>query len=395
MANDTSAFNPELWSEDIQQVFFRKNVSYELANMKLDGALAMGDTINHPYASPIVDEAYSKTDITISDQTATNEQLSIATARALGAYYDDIDQLQNKYNLASIWAKRAGMQLSNRIDQAFFAEVTNAGQYIDDGDVGGTAGNYITMSTSNIFKMFLAARTKLGLQDNEENMFFSMGPRGFEWLRNYLQGKDTGVADMVGENGKIGYRNGFELYETNNCYFTATLAVGTNPSEGDTVSLGGVAFTFNATPSGAGSVDIGSSAAVSVDNLVAAINDAGTVDTTYIQLSAVNRFKLIKAGVVATDATTSITIVAYGELSTAQTLTDSADVWSIQYVHYFAGVKKMVQMAVQMPPKIKFQDAQKRFGKYMLGLALYGKKTWAESAPHLIDIRVSASAFTG
>src|SRR3990167_4066799 len=179
MANDTSAFNPELWSEDIQQVFFRKNVSYELANMKLDGALAMGDTINHPYASPIVDEAYSKTDITISDQTATNEQLSIATARALGAYYDDIDQLQNKYNLASIWAKRAGMQLSNRIDQAFFAEVTNAGQYIDDGDVGGTAGNYITMSTSNIFKMFLAARTKLGLQDNEENMFFSIGPSGF------------------------------------------------------------------------------------------------------------------------------------------------------------------------------------------------------------------------
>jgi len=221
-----------------------------------------------------------------------------------------------------------------------------------------------------------------------------MGPRGYKWLRKYLQGKDTNIGEMVGMNGEIGTRNGFQLYQTNNCYFTATLSIATNPTEGDTVKIAGVTFTFNATPSGAGSVDIGTTAAGSVTNLVAAMMDTGTVGTTYIQLSAVNRFKLIKAGLVATDATTSITIAAYGELSTKETLTAPADVWSAQYVHYFAGAKKAVQMVVQMPPKIEFHIPELKFGKYMLGLCLYGKKTWAESAPQLIDIRIDASSWT-
>ena len=394
--NSLSPFSPEIWAPEIQDVYFRENVGLALANTSLDGLAQYGDTLNRPYAAPIVDVAYTRgTALTPVGQAPTNEYLSVDTSRALCHYYDDLDEVQNKYDWAKIWAQKAGRTLSNRVDQAFFAEVSNAGQYIDAGDVGGSAGSYITLTSDNVYKTFLAAKRKLSLLDvPDKNLFFAMGPRGYEYLRMYLQGKDTNVGDEVGENGLIGKRNGFELYETNNCYFTATLAMATNPTEGDTVTLGGVVFTFNATPSGAGSVDIGGSAAVSVDNLVAAINDSGTAGTTYIQLSAVNRFKLVKAGVVATDATTSITIVAYGELATAETLTATADIWSLQYVHYFAGEKGAVQMVVQIPPKIKFQDAQLMFGKYLLGLCYYGKKTWAESATRLIDIRVAAGSWT-
>lgn len=55
----------------------------------------------------------------------------------------------------------------------------------------------------------------------------------------------------------------------------------TNVDEGDTVTIGGLVYTFKATPNTPFSVDIGASAAVSLDNLKAAINDSGTEGTTY------------------------------------------------------------------------------------------------------------------
>ncbi|MCB1712573.1 MAG: hypothetical protein KDH96_08925, partial [Candidatus Riesia sp.] len=55
----------------------------------------------------------------------------------------------------------------------------------------------------------------------------------------------------------------------------------TNVSEGDTVTIEGVTYTFRATPVNPYDVDIGASAAASLDNLKAAINDSGTEGTTY------------------------------------------------------------------------------------------------------------------
>lgn len=55
----------------------------------------------------------------------------------------------------------------------------------------------------------------------------------------------------------------------------------TNVSEGDRVSIEGVTYTFRATPVHPYDVDIGASAAASLDNLKAAVNDSGTEGTTY------------------------------------------------------------------------------------------------------------------
>lgn len=55
----------------------------------------------------------------------------------------------------------------------------------------------------------------------------------------------------------------------------------TNVAEGETVTIDGITYTFRATPVNPYDVDIGASAAVSLDNLKAAINDSGTEGTTY------------------------------------------------------------------------------------------------------------------
>lgn len=55
----------------------------------------------------------------------------------------------------------------------------------------------------------------------------------------------------------------------------------TNVSANDTVTIGGYTYTFVAVPSAPFQVDIGASAAASLDNLKAAINASGTAGTTY------------------------------------------------------------------------------------------------------------------
>lgn len=55
----------------------------------------------------------------------------------------------------------------------------------------------------------------------------------------------------------------------------------TNVSADETVTIGGYTYTFKAVPAAAFEVDIGASAAASLDNLKAAINDSGTEGTTY------------------------------------------------------------------------------------------------------------------
>lgn len=62
---------------------------------------------------------------------------------------------------------------------------------------------------------------------------------------------------------------------------SSTLTVSDQFAEGERVSIEGVTYTFRATPAVAYDVDIGASAAASLDNLKAAINDSGTEGTTY------------------------------------------------------------------------------------------------------------------
>lgn len=58
-------------------------------------------------------------------------------------------------------------------------------------------------------------------------------------------------------------------------------STGTNVSDGDTVTIGEVVYTFKTTPAAAYDVKIGADAATSLDNLKAAINASGTPGTEY------------------------------------------------------------------------------------------------------------------
>lgn len=397
MANSLTSLNQEFWVREAERSLFVENnaIAMGVANMKLvNVAAGEVDTVNKQILSYPASETYTPgTDITNVALTSSQEQLSIGTFVASKVTVDDTEKKQSIVDIGRTAAERMMKDHWNRVDQQILTEVTNALWSIDDGNVGGTSGNNIVVNTDTAPRLFTSADTKLDAIDApKQNRVAVVGTHVLNQLKLQQAGRDTVWGDGVNVRGLVSKLFGYDIVYSNNLRWTATLNVATQVTEGDTVTIAGVVFTFNATPSGAGSVDIGVSAATSVDNLVAAVNDAGTAGTTYIQLSAENRFLLRdKRRLVATDATTSITFVGAGDIVVSEALTDTTDGWSAQLQDSLFCVRGAIDMVVQMPPQVEVARDPDQFSDIVKSLLGFGKKTYADGAREMVRVKIDAS----
>lgn len=397
-------FNPAFWSREMQTVFHKENVAIALANTELRSYLKAGDVVHKPYRTPPEVRTYTKgTDITVRDVHGADEYLTVDTAQVVPFYVDDLDKIQNGYDLASKFAGDAQRMLNNKLDQAFAGQYSAADNDVYADDVGGSGSTTaISVTTSNIQNLFTAAGRMLDQTDVPQSGRFALiGPRLLETLRLYIGGKDTTMADIVGNNGKVSERFGFEIYYSNNLAFTATWTPADNPSANDTVTIAGVTFTFVATPSSAGQVDIGGDTEASIALLVSAINNVALYDQGdgaasgaglgYYEVTDANRWLLTKAGIVATATATTMTIVGYGDIVVSSLQSGE---WSVQTQHMLCGLKGAVDLVVQKSANVEFRTAEKRLGRYVYPWHLYGIKTFDDGDAQLVDVNINASSWT-
>jgi len=162
MANDLTAFSPEYWSRRMQALLSRTMVARMVANFEEQVGLRDGDVVNRPYHSDFNANTYTKgSSVTIQDVSTTNEYISIDQTKEVSFYIDEIDKIQNKYDTANALISRAAYVLKNDMDGDFFDEVANANLDIDDGDIGGTSGSSIDLSSSNVVKTFTTCKAEL------------------------------------------------------------------------------------------------------------------------------------------------------------------------------------------------------------------------------------------
>ena len=215
-------------------------------------------------------------------------------------------------------------------------------------------------------------------------------PTVHQILVEYMAGKDTAMGDNTGVNGKVGKFMGFELYLTNNAYWTGTWTPADNPSDADTLTINGVTITFKTTAATAGQVKIGASTADTLDNLVACLNNSGTGDgTDYVTLSAANLRTL--TGLVATDGTTKITVAYEGAGEITVAASETADLWSSTFLNLMAGKKGCVDVVVQKAPNVEFRTPELKLGRNVLPWTLYGLKTFDEGTKDMVKVVLDSS----
>ena len=401
MANSLSASFPEFFSRRMQRRHYKSDVYRAQANFEEEATLKKGDKVTRPYRSALNVVTYTRgTAVTIQDITDTEEYLEVQTSKIVPFYVDDLDALQSNYKTQMEYADDCAKYLGNWIDGDYLAEVANAGNIVDDGTLGGTTGNGIAVTTSNIQSVFSKISMKMNQQKvAQDSRFVNVGPNFYATLLDYLAGKETQLGDSTGVNGHIGKYYGFDLYMTNSSYWTAKLEIGTNPSDTNTVVLNGVTFTFRTTQGSlAGSVNICSDTAHTITNFVAFLNAPSTTvaestDAGYNAITAANQILL--SGLTATASTAYLTLAVKGAdyWVVSETIADGSFTTGLQIQHLLAGRKGNVDMVVQKYPNVEVKDVQDKLGKNILPWTLYGKKTFAEGAVEMVDVKVLTSSY--
>lgn len=400
MANSFTADFAEIWAKEQQEVFYKENVAMKVADVSFKGQMSFGDTLNRPYRSANNVQTYTRgTAITIDDKTDTQEQLSVNRQFATGFYMDDFDKIQSSYNLIANYAKDDGVYLSNQVDADVLGEYVNATSTVDDGSIGGTAGNGIALTTSNVLKTVSASKKKLAKQNIAiTDLFGVISPEFEDILIQYGAGRDTIMGDGFNKDGAIMDFYGFRLYRSNQTSGSAVLALATTPTDGDTVVIEGVTFTFVDTiGTTAGNIHIEAAVDDTRINLETLINAPTTTAAGYVALSTENARAFANA--TATDSpsgdTLTVTFKGAGTLEVSETLTDGTDVWTaaLEKQHNLFGRKGGITLVMQSDARPQVKQVPDKLGVNVLNGVLYGVKTFADGAKETVNVEIASSSF--
>jgi len=402
MANSLSASFPTRWAREMQEKFWTKNVFRPQANFRLESDLKDGDTVKRVYRSATVPQDYTRgTDVSFQDLTDTAESLTVNKQPVIPFYIDDLDALQSHYDERARYTEDTSNQMANIINGWYLGEVTNATSVIDAADFGGTAAQGATITPANIQKLFALAQKKISRLNTwaEGSMFANLTPDLYQVLLEYLSGKESMLGDRTGENGHMGRYYGFDLYVSTGGYWTGRIGIATQPTDGDTVVINGVTFTFKTTlGSTAGNVLIGATNDTALTNLAALINTPGTTTAQGVALSADNQAKLY--GCTATADTTNdrmtLTYRGVGAPVVSETLTAAADTWTtgLNIAHNLFGVKGASDIVIQKNPGVQIEKAENRLGYKVIPYSLFGLKTFVDGAKKMVDVKVDTTLYT-
>jgi len=381
----------EFWG-DVQRDLQVQNTAYYLANRAAEDILNQsGRKLHKPiFSHPQTGTYTPHSDISFESKTASDQYLEVDTFQYAAEDLDDTEKAQTPYDLPAHSLKSIRAGLLNGVEQVFLSKITGAGQSI--------ASAPVLVSSANILDILEEAEGKLGAVDAPYETYMRaavFGPRTVAKLRRSKSDRETRIGDSVLENGVVGPWQGWTVVQNNNLPYSAVLTMATQPTEGDTVTIAGVTFTFNATPSGAGSVDIGTDVDVSRANLAAAINDSGTAGTTYIQLGKNDNLTIRrKRNITATNdnGADTLTIAGYGDISVSETLTNAANVWGSETVGSVFMIRGAIDLVVQLN-ELEMIRKEKGFADLVKGLVMVGAKVFDDGAQYMVYMQQDASEF--
>ena len=410
--NTLSASFTAWWSRKMQQHHHKNDVYRHFASFAEKKLLKKGNTVHRPYKTKITrnamgaDGSYQRQAITDTDETLTIDKEYEASI-----YIRSIDEIQHNYKVRNEYARDMGVIMGNGIDGDVLANAAaNAASAVDASDLGGTIGEGITPTTSNIDKILNKINLKLNRQNIPYNdRWINTSPDFFSVVLERLMGKESGLGDKIGLNAKLGFYAGFRWHITNSSYWTGRLALATNPSDGDTITINGVTLTFKATlGTTAGNVHICSTAAKTIDNLIVALEAPATTiaeaaDTGYVAVSStkdattgLSDQDLLKE-LTCTDGATYLDLKANGwsYLVVSDSLTASADGWTAarQIQGLSAGQGKPTDVVVQKYPHLETKDRTGYIGKDFINWACYGINTFKQGTYQLVNVKLRSDNY--
>lgn len=395
-------FKPQ-FDNAYQEVFQKTLVAKDIMNTRFESVLRYGESVErvaYDISGVRVRSVSRGSASTIDTITDTSELLTINLEKEAVFHISDGEVKQaGPLNPGQEIGKQIAHKIALDLDGRCFAEVTNALYNFDTGDLttGTSNGTAITLNSTTVPQLVSRMGAKLRNKNNQEvatNMVLVVDSYAASDITQYLLGKNIDLAGNVFKNGYTGDVSNAQLYVSENLSGEAVLALATNPTANDTVSVGGVTFTFVGSPTNPGDVNLGGSADATRANLAAAINQGAGAGTAYIAFtSSTDLDNVSKLAATNDNTANTLTVVGTGtgRLTVAETLTAGGDSWSSNFIHCYYGKKGAIDLVIQDMKPVDMRETADRRGTNVFSSYLAGIKTFADGAKKFLDVLIAVA----
>jgi len=406
MAQNLDAFKTA-FSNTYEEIFQKVLTAMKIANTRLLSDLYYGKAIERVYidiSSANVEDITAYTDMTSQAVSDTSETLTVNQNKGIMFQISEKELVQaGPLNPGEFIGMQLARKVAIYVDADVLYETTSALYAFDTGDLttGVSTGVPITLSSTTVPQMVMRMPAKLRAKNNQvltagSNLAFVVDSYGIADMFQYLLGKNADFVNALFQNGYVNEQvAGAKVYVSENLTGEAVLGMATEPTANDTVTIGGVVFTFVASPTNPGDVDLGGAADTTRANLAAAINGGAGAGTAYIEVSAANRIILSKTlRLTATNDNTANTLTVVGKgsgrLVVSKTLTAGGDSWTSNFIHAYFGKEGAIDVVVQKDVKADMRPEPKQPTTNIISRILYGIKTFNDGKQKFLDVKISS-----
>ena len=390
----------EQFDNAYQAVFDKVLVAMEIANTRLEKKLEYGASVKRVKYSlaPIrVRNITLGVNRTIDQLNDSGETLLVNKNKGSDFRVSKKEMIQaGPLNPAETIGAEVAKKLSRYIDADVFAEVKNAKQTFDTGDLTTMTSNgtAIALSTANIPQLLAQGRAKLRRANQDlTSLALVLDSYGGSVIEQYVMSKNIDLAAAAFKNGYAGPVGGAELYLSENLLAEAVITMASNPSNGQTFSVNGFVYTFvtsiGSTP---GNVLIEAGVDATRDNLIDAIHQAsGTAGSKYIAWTDTDpnydQSNWVDLQLTAVDSdgadTITITGVGSGRLSFGGNATY---IVTKNLIPAYYGKKGAIDVVIQDLAEMEMVDDPYQRAKIIRADAIYGIFTFADGKPQFLDV---------
>lgn len=392
----------EQFDNSYEEIFQKVLVGKDIANTRFESNLSYGQTlkrVKYDISGVRVRPVTIGSDRTVDAVTDSTELITIDQNYGTTFPMSTKEKIQaGPLNPATEIGAKVAMKTAIFVDATILAEAQNAFADFDTGDLTTIAatGTPITLSSTTVPQM--VSRMPAKLKRNNivlQNLVFVTDGYGAADVIQYLLGKNINFTESVFKNGYAGPIMTADLYTSENLTGEALLGLATTPTDGDTVVINGVTFTFKTslgtTP---GNVAIGGSADQARANLKALIDAPATSTAAGYALSAANIIKIQDLRITATDDASANTLklvcVGSGRLVLSETFTDGTDAWTKNFIHGYFGKKGAIDVVVQDKVDMEMRDEPRQRATNIMSDVLFGVKTFNDGSQQFLDVLINA-----
>lgn len=384
-----------------QRKFFTQNMALSLANREPGDALKVqgGKKFHKPIIGFSVMQAYTPLTATSTSQNVSteNEELEVSRtshAESIHINIDDTEMAQLKdQDLVSRYGDDLGRAMKDSVEKRWVSNIEGINSI-------GSTGSPIDFSGSNIFDVAEDGLALVDVADVDDlQRVLLLGPREYRALERAAANRESTLGDTTFVNGYPARKfMDALLVKSNNLPWNATLTLGANPTDGDTVTIAGVVFTFKATPTAAGHVDIGGTASDTADNLVAAIEGGSGAGTDYIELGLTQQMYLRRnRRIDGTNNAGVITFTGFGDIGTASSFTSGSNLWSGRYKSIFFTAVGATDLALQLDNGLEMSRPKPMTGEAhftrLSGVQLHNSKTFTDGKYMTVKAFIDATNY--